>query len=165
MHKQSNQAMHMYNAVLLVWGLFSTLSTNNAQLKMTIIWDIFQYIFLYIPYCPANTPPPPTFATLALVQNAGGAYTRDATISLAIAPSLLVPHNWVKHDLGGGGWAWGIAERKVESVPDASGRLTSWGSRALPWSSWHDNGIRKFVVPFTSDWALMVWECCWSLQG
>jgi len=31
----------------------------------------------------------PPFATLALVQNAGGgAYTRDATISLAITPSL-----------------------------------------------------------------------------
>jgi len=29
-----------------------------------------------------------------------------------------------------------------------------------------DNGIRKFAVPFTSDWyALMVWECCWLLQG
>ena len=33
-----------------------------------------------IPWCPANTPPP--FATLALVQNAGGgANTQDATIS------------------------------------------------------------------------------------
>ena len=30
----------------------------------------------------------PPFATLALVQNAGGAYMRDATISLAIMPSL-----------------------------------------------------------------------------
>ena len=30
----------------------------------------------------------PPFATLALVQNAGGAYTRDATIPLAITPSL-----------------------------------------------------------------------------
>ena len=28
----------------------------------------------------------PPFATLASVQNAGGAYTRDATISLAITP-------------------------------------------------------------------------------
>ena len=28
----------------------------------------------------------PPFATLASVQNAGGAYTRDATISLAIMP-------------------------------------------------------------------------------
>ena len=32
-----------------------------------------------------NAPP---FATLALVQTAGGAYTRDATFSLAITPSL-----------------------------------------------------------------------------
>ena len=30
----------------------------------------------------------PPFATLALVQSAGGAYTRDATFSLAITPSL-----------------------------------------------------------------------------
>ena len=34
----------------------------------------------------------PHFATLALVQSAGGgAYTRDATVSLAITPSLPVP--------------------------------------------------------------------------
>ena len=33
----------------------------------------------------------PPFATLALVQSAGGAYTRDATFSLAITPSLPVP--------------------------------------------------------------------------
>ena len=33
------------------------------------------------------------FATLALVQNAGGAYTWDATFSLVITPSLPVPHN------------------------------------------------------------------------
>ena len=32
----------------------------------------------------------PPFATLASVQNAGGAYTRDATISLAITPSLSI---------------------------------------------------------------------------
>ena len=31
---------------------------------------------------------PPPFATLALVQNAGGAYTRDATFSLTITPSF-----------------------------------------------------------------------------
>ena len=30
----------------------------------------------------------PPFATLALVQTAGGAYTRDATFSLTIMPSL-----------------------------------------------------------------------------
>ena len=47
----------------------------------------------------------PHFANLALVQNAGGAYTRDATISLVITPSLPVP---VKHDLAvGGGQAQG----------------------------------------------------------
>ena len=48
----------------------------------------------------------PPFATLASVQNAGGAYARDATISLAITPSLPIP---VKHDL-----TVGIAEREAE---------------------------------------------------
>ena len=57
----------------------------------------------------------PPFATLALVQTQGGAYTRDATISLMIIPSNK---------------AW-----------DATGRLTSFSveereSRALPRSSW-----------------------------
>ena len=42
----------------------------------------------------------PTFATLALVQNAGGAYTRNATISLTITPSLL---GMKALSLGGGG--------------------------------------------------------------
>ena len=34
----------------------------------------------------------PPFATLALVQIAGGAYTQDATFSVAVTSSLLVPH-------------------------------------------------------------------------
>ena len=49
----------------------------------------------------------PPFATLALVQNTGGAYTWDATISLAITPSL--------HDLivgGGGDQVRGVAEHE-----------------------------------------------------
>ena len=46
--------------------------------------------------------PPHPFAILALVQNAEGAYMRDATISLTITPSDFLP---VKHDLiVGGGW-------------------------------------------------------------
>ena len=44
-------------------------------------------------------------ATLALVQNPGGAYTRDVTISLMIMPSLPV-----KHDLIVGG----VTEREAE---------------------------------------------------
>jgi len=42
----------------------------------------------------------------------GDAYTGDATFSLVITPSLLVPHNWVKHVSGGWGpstrrcWVW-----------------------------------------------------------
>ena len=81
--------------------------------------------------------PPPPFVTLASVQNAGGAYTRrDATISLAITPSLPVQ---AKHDLIVGG-GWGQA-RGGEMFPDATGGLTSFsvegqGSRALPRSSW-----------------------------
>ena len=47
----------------------------------------------------------PTFATLALVQNAGGAYTRDATIFLAITPSLLV--------IVGGGWGPSAGRRQA----------------------------------------------------
>ena len=42
----------------------------------------------------------PPFATLASVQNTGGACTRDATISLAITPPLPVP---IQHDLIVGG--------------------------------------------------------------
>ena len=41
----------------------------------------------------------PPFAILALVQNAGGTYTQDATISLTITPSLPVKHDLI---VGGG---------------------------------------------------------------
>ena len=54
----------------------------------------------------------PPFAILALVQNAGGAYTRDATISLAITPFL--PGMKLTLSVGGGGQARGIAEREAE---------------------------------------------------
>ena len=80
----------------------------------------------------------PPFATLALVQNVGGAYTRDATISLAITPSLPI-----KHDSLGGGEAKHKASLSARrrDAPDASGRLTSFSvegreSSALPRSSW-----------------------------
>ena len=53
----------------------------------------------------------PPFATLALVQNAGGAYTRDATISLVITPSL---PGMKSLPVGGGGQARGVAEHKAE---------------------------------------------------
>ena len=42
--------------------------------------------FYYIIYTVVSRKYVPPFATLASVQNAGGAYTRDATISLAITP-------------------------------------------------------------------------------
>ena len=60
----------------------------------------------------------PPFATLASVQNAGEAYTWDATISLAITPSLPVP---IKHDLIVSG-----PSAKWRDAPDATGRLTSF---------------------------------------
>ena len=61
---------------------------------------------------------------------------RDATISLAITPSLPVPA--VKHDVIDGG---GRPIARQRDAPDATGRLTSLsvegrGSRALPRSSW-----------------------------
>ena len=53
----------------------------------------------------------PPFATLASVQNAGGAYMWDVTISLAIMPPLPVP---IKHDLiVGGGWGPSVRHRRV----------------------------------------------------
>ena len=65
------------------------------------------------------------FATLASVQNAGGgAYTWDATISLAIMPSLPAP---VKHDC-----RWGVPKCEASpsvrrrNAPDATGRLMSF---------------------------------------
>ena len=55
--------------------------------------------------------PPPPFATLGIVQNARGAYTRDATISLAITPSLpvLLKHNLIV----GGGWGLSVRHRRA----------------------------------------------------
>ena len=55
--------------------------------------------------------PPPPFATLALVQNTGGggAYTRDATISLPIMPSLPGMKS-----LAGGGWWPSMGRRRAQ---------------------------------------------------
>ena len=58
----------------------------------------------------------PPFATIALVQTAGGAYTWDVT--------FWVQNNWVKHDLiVGGGWG---PSAKRRDVPDV---LQHWGVR------------------------------------
>ena len=54
----------------------------------------------------------PPFAILALVQNAGGVYTRDATISFAITPSY--PGMKLILSVGAGGQARDVAEREVE---------------------------------------------------
>ena len=89
----------------------------------------------------------PPFATLALVQNVGGAYTRDATFSLAITPSLPGMKSLSVGEGGGGGGGGVGTKRGTSPSPrrrdahDTSGRLTSLrveerGSRTLPRSSW-----------------------------
>ena len=80
-------------------------------------------------------PPPPLFATLASVQNAGGgAYTLDATISLVITPSLSVGRAWphCRWEVGAKRETSPSARRR--DAPDVTSRLTSfsiegWGSR------------------------------------
>ena len=79
----------------------------------------------------------PPFATLASVQNGGRAYMRDATISLAITPSLSIKPDSIVI------CRWGVeAKRKVSpntrrrDPPNASSRVTSFSvegreSRAL----------------------------------
>ena len=57
----------------------------------------------------------PPFATLALVQNAGGAYTWDATISLAITLSLPTKHDSIVI------CRWGV-EAKCEASPNTRQR-------------------------------------------
>ena len=57
----------------------------------------------------------PPFATLASVQNAGGAYTRDATISLAITTSLSIKHDSIVI------CQWGV-EAKHKASPNARRR-------------------------------------------
>ena len=69
----------------------------------------------------------PPFATLALVENTGGAYTRDVTISLAIRPSLPVKLDLnvgeveAKHE--------GLLSARRRDVPDTTGRLMSFDQR------------------------------------
>ena len=89
----------------------------------------------------------PPFATLASVQNAGGAYTRDATISLAITPSLSIKHDSIVI------CRWGVeAKRKASpnarrrDPPNASSRLTSVEgreSRVLHFNGRQPNGLNK----------------------
>ena len=71
--------------------------------------------------------PPLPFVTLASVQNTGGAYTRDAMISLAITPSLPV---LVKHDLIVGGGVGAKCEASPRAgwgdAHDTTGRLMSF---------------------------------------
>ena len=82
--------------------------------------------------------PLPPFATLALVQNAGGAYTRDVTISLAITPSL---PSMKPFSEGVGAKRGASLSLRQRDAPETRGRLTSFsieerGSRTLRRSSW-----------------------------
>ena len=52
------------------------------------------------------------FATLAFVQNTGGAYTRDVTISLVITPSL--PGMKSLSVGSGGGWGPSAGRRRAQ---------------------------------------------------
>ena len=92
-------ASHQLSLALCKWGLAIQIFMSNRK------WSGVTYLHLVnLVQCMYRSVPQicPPFATLALVQNVGGAYTWDATISLAITPSL--------HDLivgGGGGQVWG----------------------------------------------------------
>ena len=104
--------------------------TSSVYNSLLCLEGIHIYIYRSVPQIR------PPFATLASVQNAGGACTRDATISLAITPP---PPSDIKHDFIVGGGQGPSARRK--DAPDAAGRLKSFnvegrGSRALPRSSW-----------------------------
>ena len=76
-------------------------------------------------YC--NVPqirPPPPFCNLSLSRKRRGAYTRDATISFAIRPSLPVKLDLIvgeveaKHEVS-------LSARRRD-VPDTTGRLTNF---------------------------------------
>ena len=69
----------------------------------------------------------PPFATLALVENAGGAYTRDATIFFAIRPSLPVKLDLIVGEVEAKHEASLSARRR--DVPDTTSRLTSFDQR------------------------------------
>ena len=63
----------------------------------------------------------PHFCNLSLSTKCRGAYTRDATISLAITPSLPIKHD--PNVIVGGRWRPSTRQR---DAPNASGRLTSF---------------------------------------
>ena len=54
----------------------------------------------------------------------GGGYTRDATISLVITPSLLVKHDVIVN--GGGAKCEALSNVRQRDAPDTSGRLMSF---------------------------------------
>ena len=69
----------------------------------------------------------PPFANLALVENAGGACTRGATISLVITPSLLVKLYLIVGGVGATHEASLSARQR--DVPDTTSRLMSFDQR------------------------------------
>ena len=92
----------------------------------------------FLMYCSVPQICPP-FCNLGLsTKRRGGAYTRDATISLAITLSLPGTKSL---SVGGGDQARASPSARRRDAHDASSRLTSFsveerGSRALPRSSW-----------------------------
>ena len=65
-------------------------SNQFVQLKLKLFYfvQIIRNSTVYDKSTVVSRKYAPPFANLALVENAGGAYTRDATISLVITPSL-----------------------------------------------------------------------------
>ena len=55
---------------------------------MQVPWNLLYHESVLESFTVVSHKYAPPFATLALVQSAGGAYTRDATFSLAITPFL-----------------------------------------------------------------------------
>ena len=66
-------------------ALLNVLLVKQKTEEKTMTTYAKTYIYIYTVVSRKYAPP------FALVQNAGGAYTRDTTFSLAIMPSRLVP--------------------------------------------------------------------------
>ena len=122
--------------VILHWSLSTTLAlvTKSGNLHL-YNYSCSMYAYTVVSRKYARPPP---FCSLSLSTKRREAYTRDATISLAITPSLPVKHDSIVI------CRWGVeAKREVSpnarrrDAPDASGGLTSFNiegreSRALP---------------------------------
>ena len=82
--------------------------TTPSLAKKPVVWDSDCYNF-HGKYRSVPQIRPP-FCNLSLSTKRRGAYTRDATISLTITPSLPI-----KHDSLGGGWRPSTRRRRAQS--------------------------------------------------